>query len=175
MSRNDPKESGLPQLFPYPLVMVENVNDKGTVDEGSIVYEFTTDKGVLYQLVFLPDYEYLPSNNPVSYLAYSFILNRISDKVGAIDPRIKDTVVYGLDAAFSANPHLIVSYQCSAKDAQQRFRAILFRKWLDLYGSNYETLDFTDGFDLYATAFFRKDHSMRMQIRQTFEEVYRNK
>lgn len=92
MGPKDRKESNLKPLFPYPLVP--------TIDQqsNSIIYSFETDSQVIYELVFQSDTDYLP-DNPLADSAYSFILTRVSGKVGIIDSRIRDTVVYGLWSA----------------------------------------------------------------------------
>lgn len=165
--------SNLPPLSPYPLVRVENVRDRGTEYEGSTIYEFVTESGVLYELIFRSDSDYLPQNSPIASLTYSVILNRISEKVAMQDPRISQTVAYGLDAAFEENPHLIITYQCSTADFQQKQRARMFKSWYQVVSQWYSRIDSPGGSDMYATAIYRKGNPFEEIIEETMEEVYR--
>lgn len=157
MSPKDRKESSLKPLFPYPLVPIEDQQS------GSIIYSFETDTQVRYELVFKSDNDYLPEN-PLANFAYSFILTRVSRKTGTIDSRIRDTVVYGLRAAFDANPNLIITYACSTENDQEKQRALLFRRWFLQCGNDYKSIDFSDSKRIYATALYRNDHPAQDQI-----------
>lgn len=168
MSLNDQEESNLPHLFPYQLVPIE---DKAT---NSIIYSFETDSQVKYELVFKSDSDYLPDESIADHV-YSFILTRVSGKVGIIDKRIRDTVIYGLRAAFDANPNLVITYTCSTDSNQQKQRALLFRRWFFQCGDKYKSIDFSDSKRIYATALFRNDHLLQDQIINTFFRVYQNK
>lgn len=168
MSPKDRQESSLKPLFPYPLVPIEDQQSS------SLIYSFETDSQVRYELVFKSDSDYLPENSLANF-AYSFILTRVSHKTGTVDSRIRDTVVYGLRAAFDANPNLIITYACSTENDQEKQRALLFRRWFLQCGDDYKSIDFSDSKRIYATALYRNDHPAQDQIVDTFFSIYRNK
>ncbi|GAB4023248.1 hypothetical protein GCM10028808_73110 [Spirosoma migulaei] len=154
-------------LSPYPLVRVEQGDD--------IVYIFYTNQDVQYKIVFKPDNTYLQNDNPVSFLTFSFILTRLDEKVAVVDPRIKATVVYAIRAALEANPHLVITYQCSSVDKKQRARNKMFGSWFAENGSGYCHLDYSNEADAYVTAIFREEHPMKELIGETFGEVFYQK
>lgn len=154
MSLKDQQESNLPPLFPYQLVPIQ---DRA---KNSIIYAFETDSQVKYEFVFKSDSDYFPDTSIANY-AYSFILTRVSGKVGIVDKRIRDTVIYGLRAAFDANPTLVITYTFSTESDQQKQRALLFRRWFLQCGDQYKSIDFFDSKRIYATALFRNSHPLQ--------------
>lgn len=84
-------------------------------------------------------------------------------------------MVCGLQAAFDANPNLIITYACSTENDQEKQRALLFRRWFFQCGDDYKCIDFSGSNRIYATALYRKDHPAQDQIVDTFLEIYRNK
>lgn len=168
MPPSGPNTSNLPPLYPYPLALLENRSTN------SIVYSFETDSYVQYELAFISDRAYFPDSS-LADPVYSFVLTRTSTKTGGIDPRIRDTVIYGLRAAFDANPTLIITYACSLENKQQQQRALLFRRWFLQCGDNYKSIDFSDSERMYATAIFRNDHPQGDRISETFFGLYEGK
>ncbi|GAB3944538.1 hypothetical protein GCM10028805_12200 [Spirosoma harenae] len=158
----------MPPLSPYPLV------PKKDKENSSTIYWFETDYNVKYELVFKSDSDYLPDES-LAENAYSFILTRVSDKAGVVDSRIRDTVTYGLLAAFDANPNLIITYTCSTDNNQEKQRALLFRRWFLQCRDNYKSIDFSDSKRIYATAIYRKDHPEQDRIIDAFLQIYRDK
>lgn len=170
MSPEDLKKLSSSDLFPYPLARIEQGDD--------VLYSFTTAQGVKYEITFKSDAKYFQESSGISHLFYSFVLTRIGNKIGVADDRIKATVVYSLNAVFEANPELVITYQCSTKNYQQRARARLFDQWYEEYGQNYRQIRYinqSDSSDIYAAAIYRESNPHSLFIEELLNDVFDNK
>ncbi len=153
-------------LSPYPLVRTERGED--------VIYTFTTDNRIDYEIVFKSDSDYFPVDDPIAPLTFSFILTRVNEKAGGNDPKIKLTVIYALRAVFDTNPQFIITYQCSTESRQERARAVYFQKWFNECGDTYCRIDYADS-GVYATAIYKNDHPMENGIKAAFSTIFQDK
>ncbi|WP_461133911.1 DUF6169 family protein [Spirosoma lituiforme] len=163
MTPKKSKASNLPHLSPYPLVLRET--SKG------IVYSFTTEGGVSYQLIFMSDADYL-ADYPFAESVFSFAIESKNGRVGERDNRIRLTIDYALTVAFQENPNLVITYICSAADGQERHRRILFGWWFNMHGPGFARVQHTDNEGIYSAAIYRNDNPYRDLIESSFNGIY---
>ena len=127
MNPEDPKESNLSTLSPYPVRASAN---------GSRVFD--TDRGITYQLAFASETKSYPSSPFAENLVTFAIvpLKGYTKKVffrERVDLRIELTIMGELQALFKLNPFLVIAYTCDTTENLERHRSIVFKKWYRKY------------------------------------------
>jgi hypothetical protein len=171
MSQKDQRESSLSIPSTYP------------VHERNNSFRFTTDRGIIYEIVFQSNLTIFPDEpfgeNSVT-IALTPTIGYHRDKSFFLHPdsKIEATVVQLLRDLFDANPFLVINYTCDTLQGFDRHRRIIFGKWYKKYSASTGILRINHDDPsqrIYAAALYHQDNPYKADIERVFTELFKNK
>lgn len=141
------------------------------LDNGS-GYKFVTSSGNVYTAYFT-DFTLLdPSADELSVISFGFYCERFDEGENLRhDSRIKQTIIFIVEAFFNEQPENAVLYICVNSDGKARNRQITFSSWFNQFSKDIEKYDAPQALgdlDFYGALLLRKDNPHKQKMIDAF-------
>lgn len=151
-----------------------SLNPYDVVEEGELMYSFTTVHGIEYRVYFLDYSAYLPGFGGV----YSFNIEPENEIPHPIDSRIAQTVVHILRQFFSNHENSMIMV-CDNSDGKELKREKLFSRWFTFYNDGtirkFDASSGNEYYTLYVSLFVHEHNPhIRDLVAAFYELVKRN-
>lgn len=143
------------------------------MEEGELVYSFTTVHHIVYHVYFLDYSAYLPGFDRI----YSFNIEPEEDTPHPIDIRIAQTIVYLLRQFFRNHQNAMIMI-CDSLDGKELKREKLFSRWFDRYNDGtiqkYDASSANEDYTLYVSLYVHRQNPDMSRLVAAFYDLVKN-